>query len=194
MKKQNKVWGRVGMIALVLCLITTCLMAGTFAKYTSTYTGSATATVAKWSPEFKSGSTTVSDNFTVAIEDTSLNSKVTDAKIAPGTDGSFAIEVAPNGTEVAFDYTITVDTAHAEKIPTNLKFYSDAAFTTELSGSTNTVTGSVALGATSSSTSTIYWKWAYETTSGDTADTADGTAAATMSVPITLTATQQNPS
>ena len=34
---------------------------------------------------------------------------VTATRIAPGTNGSFVIEVAPNDTEVCFDYTINID-------------------------------------------------------------------------------------
>ena len=47
MMKKNHA-ARLGALALALTLVSTCLMGGTLAKYTTTVTGTATATVAKW--------------------------------------------------------------------------------------------------------------------------------------------------
>jgi len=46
---------RIGMLLLVLCLISTAMLGGTFAKYTSEYAGQDTALVARWSFVAKGG-------------------------------------------------------------------------------------------------------------------------------------------
>lgn len=47
---KKKVYAaRLGVTALALTLVTTCLMGSTLARYVTEVTGSATATVAKWS-------------------------------------------------------------------------------------------------------------------------------------------------
>ena len=100
---------------LVAVLLTTCVISGTFAKYTTKSEGSDTARVAKWG--FKEDSTLVlKDLFKTSYEDTTngetvkSNTKV----IAPGTSGSaqfgfkYVGDTAATAPEVA--YTFKVDT------------------------------------------------------------------------------------
>ena len=47
MKKTSKT-ARITILLLVLCLISTAMLSGTFAKYTSVYAGADTALIAKW--------------------------------------------------------------------------------------------------------------------------------------------------
>ena len=126
---KNKNIGRLGVVALVLTLVSMTLMGGTLAKYTTEVTGTGTATVAKWS--FKASDAENSSTFSVSLKDTTLNSKVADDKIAPGTDGSFNIVIDATGSETALDYKIAF--SELTNKPDNLKFYSDAAFTSEIS-------------------------------------------------------------
>ena len=75
MMKKNHA-ARLGALALSLTLVSTCLMGGTLAKYTTTVTGTATATVAKW--VFNAyDATDNTKQFNVKLTDTALNGKVT---------------------------------------------------------------------------------------------------------------------
>ena len=101
--KKNKIL-RLASVMLMLCLITTCAISGTFAKYTTNGTGSDTARVAKWGV-----TVTVSG---VSLFDTTYNSdKVlsseTDVKVvAPGTSGTLADITISGEPEVATEVTI----------------------------------------------------------------------------------------
>jgi hypothetical protein len=48
-KEKNKNTFRVAALLLVACLISSVMLSGTFAKYTSEYAGQDTALVARWS-------------------------------------------------------------------------------------------------------------------------------------------------
>ena len=72
-----------------------------------------------------------------------------------------------------------------------MKFCKDSACTTQLTPGTSTITGKIAAG--DDITVPIYWEWPYETTNGDASDTSEGTAAASLSVALTITGTQVNP-
>lgn len=187
MKKKSYV-ARLGVLALALTLVTTCLTGGTMARYVTEVTGAATATVAKWS--FKANSQT--QNFTVNLTDTTLNGKVADGKIAPGTDGSFDISIDADGSEVALDYTIAF--SNMENKPSNLKFYSDPNFKTEISdlATYSGLNGTITLTDIGTPvTKTVYWQWAY----GDAVEPDQATITGKdMTFTITVTGTQQNPS
>lgn len=189
---KKKAIGRLGVLALALTLISTCLMGGTLAKYTADVTGSGSATVAKWS--FKANEQTTS--FTDINLANTAYTNVAKEKIAPGTQGSFDIKIDASGSEVAVDYTIKL--SEFKNRPTNLKFYSDEACTeaNEIKDFANYkgLDGTIAFNAADKAvTKTVYWKWDYETNSGDTSDTTDGTKAEKMTFTITITGTQATP-
>ncbi|MDR0978902.1 MAG: hypothetical protein LBL91_03055 [Lachnospiraceae bacterium] len=179
-------------VVLILLTIAAVILATwSYARYISVVNADGTATVARWSFTATNGEATLD---TIALEDTTLNSKVADGKIAPGTDGSFNIVVDGSGSEVAIEYSIEL--SNFQDMPTNLKFYSDAAFQNEVAIVEGTVefTGTIALAAIDTPvTKTLYWKWAYETPDGDSADTADGVAASTATFDIKIIGGQQNP-
>ena len=182
MKKKRNVVGALGKTAVALTLISTCLVGGTLAKYTSEVTGTGSAIAAKWEVAFKadsnntSATTVKTTNFTLdALKDTRTSSTdlVADGKIAPGSTGSFAVEIDGKNTEVAYEYAITLDKTGLNGIP--IKFYSDSAMTTEI---TTAITGSVKpsdADAAKKKAQVIYWKWDTPAVSGDSADTAIGT-------------------
>lgn len=184
MKKTNI--ARLSALALTLCLASTALMSGTMAKYTTTVTGNGTATVAKWNFKANGDAST----FNVNLTDTTLNGKVTEGKIVPGAKGSFNINLDASGSDTAVDYEIKF--ANTSNIPTNLKFYSNADYSTEINLTTTGKKGTIALADVGTSvTETIYWKWDYATSNGDTDDTTD--AGKTMTFEITVTGTQADP-
>ena len=93
-----------------------------YAKYKTTLTGNGTATVAKWSFKVNGQTQTIPD-IDLATKMKKVNN-VAENKLAPGTEGSFELNLDATGSEVAIDYNIKLIVT--EK-PTNLRFYTDRA-------------------------------------------------------------------
>ena len=194
MKKNNK--KALFVMALLLMVgITTSYVASTYAKYTAEVSGSGTATVAKWAFEDDNDITT----FTVKLNETYDPTTLVANKIAPGTEGSFEITLVNTNSEVGVDFTVGLDNINNK--PTNLKFYKDAAYTTELTPGTGTITGQLKAGDATGVKPKIYWKWLYETgtvtdgiATGDAADTTDGKSANTLTIGLTVKGVQTEPS
>lgn len=122
MKKHNMM--RVASALAVVTLLSTSVISGTLAKYTSTASSTATATVAKWSFKVGAGGTNVTatnditgtNPFTFdlfgSIKDTGGTEKETDVTdvtgkhiIAPGTSGQITLALE-NDSQVNAGYTI----------------------------------------------------------------------------------------
>ena len=175
---------RLGVLALVLTLMTTCLLGGTMAKYTTEVTGTGSATVAKWS--FKANGQT--EKFDAVDLASTAYDNVGTKRIAPGTEGSFAIQLDASASEVAVDYAIKF--SNMVNKPVRLKFYSDQAHGTEISLDTG-LTGAIALADVGTTvTETIYWAWPYEAASG-VDDNKDSGKSVTFD--IAVTGTQHTP-
>jgi len=195
----------IGVAALALTVVSSCMVGGTLAKYTTTATGTGSAIVAKWAPSFKdaAGGTYTNDTVVKLTDTTVSENKVAKDRVAPGTDGSFSVQVGGNGTEVGFTYTITI--SEVNNMPKNLKFYKEDG-TTELDkeGDVYVLTpqdNTIAAGATGDKTITVNWKWPYENAAGETANDADDSAAGVaggengtkMAFKVNITATQIDP-
>ena len=119
MKKNTMM--RLASALLVLVLLTTCAISGTFAKYTSTAAGDDYARVAYWG--FGLDSAIEIDDLFVDVydgnNDTSVDSKDGDDVIAPGTKNfkTFKFAYTDNANEGAtapeVAYTFTVDVSDA---------------------------------------------------------------------------------
>ena len=168
-----------------------------YAKYKTTLTGNGTATVAKWSFKVNGQTQTIPDiDLATTMKE---NNNVVEGKLAPGTEGSFDLNLDATGSEVAIDYNIKL--AVTEK-PSNLRFYTDSSYTKEIASTDGVmnVSGVMSLEEIKTiQTKTIYWKWAYQTgtatndiVANDKIDTADSKKSVTMT--ITVTGTQRNPS
>ena len=117
---------RLASALLILTLLTTCMISGTFAKYTTQATGEDTARVAKWGVTVN----VISDLFADAYKDTSVEYNGTTATVkasaenqnivAPGTTG-IGLGVASTGTpEVSYEMKIKLNDTTA-KMP-SLKY------------------------------------------------------------------------
>lgn len=117
---------RLASALLILTLLTTCMISGTFAKYTTQATGGDTARVAKWGVTVN----VTSDLFADAYKDTSVEYNGTTATVkasaknqnivAPGTTG-IGLGVASTGTpEVSYEMKIKLNDTTA-KMP-SLKY------------------------------------------------------------------------
>ena len=119
-RKRSSMMVRLVAVLAVTMMFTMCFVGGTFAKYTSSATGTDSATVAKWS--FKVGETDIAttDTFTFdlfkTIKDSNGTADETDMSpvdgtiIAPGTRGSFDIVIKHDSqvnATYAIDYTVT---------------------------------------------------------------------------------------
>ena len=113
MKKSNKSM-RVSAVLLVMVLLTSCFVGGTFAKYTTKDTGSDSARVAKWGvtvkatsdSAFKSTYATTDSSARGAGITTSVNS-IGGNVIAPGTSGEITGVKIIGKPEVAVEVSNT---------------------------------------------------------------------------------------
>ena len=206
--KNDKIT-RFAILILALTMITLMIVSGTFAKYTSSATGSDTATVAKWSIKVGSGegveiagsSSTVSFDLFSTIKDedggseadvagkasgTAVGSTSTTAKIiAPGTSGSFDI-IVKNESEVNATYSIAFESNNTS-IP--IEFSTDGTTWKSTLSEANVTNAAINMNS-AAQTKTVYWRWAYDVSAArDTADTNLGVAAQTSPASVTLSAT-----
>ena len=180
------------LIALLLLVgLTSGYVASTYAKYTSTITGSkGTATVAKWAFDTENTSKT----YEIKYLETYDKSTLVNGKIAPGTKGSFDIALSNKTSDVGVKFEIALGTATNK--PTNLKFCKDAACTQELTPGTGKITGKIAQGEELKDTTAVkvYWAWEYSTSdANDETDTTEGKAAQDVTLNLTITGTQVEP-
>ena len=192
--KKNKTM-RLASGLLVAVLLTTCAIAGTFAKYTSEVSGSDTARVAKFTVDSTVDEFAIFDvskiydtkeaDYEAGVDDTDVTNGTTDGIIAPGTWGEFTFNVSDE-SEVTVNYAIdyTVDEAG---VPLEWSVDGGQTWTDDLADVEATV-------LRGSADITVMWKWVFEgTTEGaDAADTALGTAQtlAEPSVAVKVTFTQ----
>ena len=200
---------RAALLLLVLTLITSCFVGGTFAKYTTKAEGSDSARVATWGFN-DTGSVTLNDLFKTAY-DKNVNGKAD--VIAPGTTNSatfaFKFSGAQAAPEVAYTFGVAVDTtgSNTTKLDDNASFkwtldgneYDTLANLTgaiiklsgDDSGSKTYKPGELPTAFNSADTEhTIGWKWLFE--GQDVKDTELGNmdALENISLKITVTATQ----
>ena len=190
MENKKKKKSLVLISLLMLVGLTSGYVASTYAKYTATLdNASGETTVAKWN--FKKG--TNYGKFEISLPATVDATTLVDDRIAPGTSGTFTIDLDNSGSEVGVEYEITFATASG--IPSNLVFKSGT--------DTFTVTGSKVVGkipAGQTKSVELNWEWLYEQTTGtladeDAEDNANGTAASrAMTLTAVVTGKQVPPS
>lgn len=213
--KKNRMM-RTAAVLLVAVLLTTSVISGTFAKYTTSASSEDSARVANWGFE-RTNSMDLTNLFLGSYNNVLSNNG--DDVIAPGTEGStkFAFaydgENGTNGPEVAYTFSVSVDAECADAILANenIRWQLDdngfgswdemIADITALSGSTtgtqqyapNTLPAAF---TEADEVHTISWKWIFDEAAGganmDDLDTAMGNDAnlAECSIKITITATQ----
>lgn len=200
--KKNRMM-RLASILLVCVLLTTSVISGTFAKYTSKATVTDTARVAKWDVQFK-----VEDDATphqMAHEETSIVVKLWDhvdgnvdydgsgseKVIAPGTTGTFSFSIE-NKSEVNATYSLDYTVENAG-VPIEYRV-DGGAWTKDIADVTDATFN---MGAAVDVE--IEWRWAftgnlsenYKTEQTDSNDTSLGLAgSAAPEVTIVISATQ----
>lgn len=193
--KNNKT---VKFMALVLfvTILAIILVSGTYAKYTTSATGSDTATVAKWS--IKLGNEDIAKStektFTIDLFSTTTNTdgseeknvKKTDGSlIAPGTMGSFTLLSLKNESEVNAKYSVTYTLANESGVPLEFTTNKDDESSWKSDFTAVNVSNEALATDATATTATVYWRWAFtKDTARDTSDTTLGTTTPT----VTLTA------
>lgn len=196
--KKNRVL-KFAALVLVLTLVTSSLVSGTYAKYTTSVTGTDTVTVAKWVANFDETGAASGDfdfDFFETFGDTGVDGDL----LAPGTSGSFDLVYDTTGTQVARKIDVSLDASKLEALD-YLKFYwVDGDDKTEIAGENAVYSKTIAADATpdkSKGTITVYWEWPFENTpvgiANDAADTIDGkTPIVDAKIKVNFTATQLN--
>ncbi len=116
-KKQNKKnFFTLAVLLLMLCLITTCVVGSSLAKYTTGSSSADTARVAKWGVEVSVSGTLFGKNYgdTIVASDATefsvASSQSADNVVAPGTKNDVGFQVTVNGTpEVDFKVVFESD-------------------------------------------------------------------------------------
>ena len=115
--KKNR-FMRLASCLLILCLITTCAISTTFAKYVSGDSASDTARVAKWGIEVSTSGTLFGSAYSatsgdsIIATDGAVSVKAFDSSkvVAPGTKNDVGFQIALSGTpEVQYNTTATAD-------------------------------------------------------------------------------------
>ena len=197
-RKRSSMMVRLVAVLAVTMMFTMCFVGGTFAKYTSSATGTDSATVAKWS--FKVGETDIAttDTFTFDLFKTIKDSNGTDNEtdispddgtiIAPGTQGSFDL-VFKNESQVTAQYAIDYTVTNNNDIPVKFSVDGGSNWTNDLADVA--ASDSTKLAANSGTTTIkVQWKWDFNG-SDDSFDTALGIGGnAVLTVKAEVTATQ----
>ena len=182
--KKNRLM-RLACLLIVLTLMTSCFVGGTFAKYTSSSVAKDTVTVAKWDVELDDAAftDTTTFDFTETWTDSngSAETDVVSKKLAPGTKGSFDLKVT-NSSEVNAQFKIDFDFSKLDGLP--------LTYTYKVGDTTYTDAEFVAIAMNESKTVTVTWEWPFERTDKDAEDTALGEAAASFDVTATITVEQ----
>lgn len=192
--KKKSIAARLGVAAMALTLITTSLSSGTLAKYTESFAGTTTMTVAKWNvgATVTMGSGTSATTLTSTpvalgtLYDTATNKKgVSNGKVAPGMTGGFVIDLttakANVPTEVDTEYSVYID-GNSSDFPSNFKMYEGSNEANNVFSKTKTPglgyllkTDTIAAGEMDTTKNAVKvnvnWKWPFEETSAtDAAD------------------------
>ncbi len=196
MKRKSQA-SRLGVLALALTLVTTCLTGGTMAKYVTEVTGNAKATVAAWSfnadgigtkdTPIDLGSTTNRTSYSA--------DDIMEGVIAPGTSGSFNIIIDGSGSEVGVDYKLNIAAADKTTLPDDLTFTTNDSGRDAPYSLGSDITNTIKYAADSNSmkkTITVKWTWAFG--ENDSKDSNDNTYAdKDWTLNITATGAQAEP-
>lgn len=177
MKKKRNVVGLLGKTAVALTLISTCLVGGTLAKYTSEVTGTGTAITAKWA--FKAGSSEGASTITPFTLGETTDGVVAKERIAPGSNGTIPIYYDLTGTEVETQLKISIKVNDKSKLPTNFKMSLGGTVKTQADFTNDTYiefykttlgvdsSTHVVLASSAKGNATINWEWPYESGTSD---------------------------
>lgn len=177
-------------VVLMLLAVALYLISGTYARYASEATGSATVQVAKWSVAVaKQDISETAGTFNVTITPNE-NEFVEEGKIAPASSATGTIEVDLTGTEVAVDISMTIEEAKLKDLFGEAKVTATAKIgegegAKEISGTEPTVISLSEIKANPVMNVTLDVVWENDEAK-NAIDTGIGVAAGNKVIPITL--------
>lgn len=193
--KKNKVKHLIT-ICLILA-IAIFMIAGTYSRYSTSGQGTTNAQLAKWAVAI----TTDNGNTDLTQEETQditfvldTNENVVNGKIAPGSSATAEVELDLTGTEVAVDFTATIDQSQIS----NLASYDKMTLTTKLGDKTltsgvpqliNLENDSAFTAANGKKIVTLKLEWTNDN-ENNADDTTMGTAGGTLTIPVRFEAKQ----
>lgn len=196
MKLNKKTKKAVSMISTILILLLAFMAVSTFSKYITQINGQGIGSVAKWHFEVNGSK----DNLgTIALRQTASPETLTAGKIAPGTSGSFDIQIDATGNETGVSYKVEFE--NETNKPTNLKYIYNGATFQSLAELENVLKGEFnANDSNKVKTLTIGWVWDFETgttpaqvKSNDAIDTHEGELMQNYTFDIVVSGTQLMP-
>lgn len=195
---KKRIVRRLGVVALALTLVSMTMMSGTLARYVTEVTGTAKAEVAAWSFKANNADTKFTD---IDLGDTQNRTTyaekyIKNGVIAPGTNGSFDIELDGSASEVGIDYIVNIATETGTTLPDDLTFkVSKDGATAEAYTIGTDITGTIDYDSTvvnMKKTLTVSWEWDFG--SADTKSSNDNTYAdKSWKLGITATGKQIQP-
>ena len=197
--KRTNLLTKFAIYVLLITIITLILVSSTYAKYTTTLTGSDTATVAKFAVGgLDSSSFNLFDTTVKEVNATTTDTDVANDRIAPGTGGKFAITLT-NDSEVSVNYVLSIqETSNTSNVPIEYSLDGTTYVTAANFASQANASGKLEVGSTTQQTKTltVYWRWAFTGSAStnftssqtDTTDTTLGTAATAPTVVVTASA------
>ena len=193
LKKKTK----IVLIVIVIAVILVSFIGGqAYAKYMSKVTGNGVGEIAQW--RFK-----VNENEekmqTISLNSTIYNFTLANGRIAPGTAGSFEINIDGSGAGVAIFYTVNFQN-ETEK-PKNLKFKYDGKEFESIELLNHWIIGTIHGDTDAQQRSFIIeWEWPYETgntpeeiAENDERDTIDAKNISDYRFDVVVTGTQVQP-
>ena len=154
------------------------IMTSTFSRYATIQEGQPKAYIANWAVKINNeditNKTTLSNVITLVPD--SMKETTTDNKIAPGKYGHFDLIINPTGTEVAVEYTISLDVTNLPQgiVLTNYEIIEDSIFQsftdTNIVGEINLSNKEQALSENDKKTIRVYWEWKEDSTYISTED------------------------
>ncbi len=193
LKKKTK----IVLIVIVIAIILVSFIGGqAYAKYMSKVTGNGVGEIAQW--RFK-----VNENEekmqTISLNSTIYNFTLANGRIAPGTAGSFEINIDGSGAGVAIFYTVNFQN-ETEK-PKNLKFKYDGKEFESIELLNHWIVGTIHGDTDAQQRSFIIeWEWPYETgntpeeiAENDERDTIDAKNISDYRFDVVVTGTQVQP-
>lgn len=215
--KKNRMM-RIAAVMMVLALITTCVISGSFAKYVTTGEGSDSARVAAWGVTVTANGGAFAESYDTDVthdnDDDELSVVATVNVVAPGTSGT-VVAMDISGTPevdcaVAFEAEITLDgwgdycpivftigeddpaTADVNEATVISNITNPAALETAVESAIAAYTANYEAGQDLSNAEApaISWAWPFTTSdANDERDTALGDAATKATIGIAITTT-----
>ena len=193
LKKKTK----IVLIVIVIAVILVSFIGGqAYAKYMSKVTGNGVGEIAQWRYKVNENEETMQ---TISLNSTIYNFTLANGRIAPGTAGSFEINIDGSGSGVAIFYTVNFQN-ETEK-PKNLKFKYDGKEFESIELLNHWIVGTIHGDTDAQQRSFIIeWEWPYETgntpeeiAENDERDTIDAKNISDYRFDVVVTGTQVQP-